>query len=266
MRRCAAILIVTGLLAAPAVTARQRLTFEAISIKPYATTGRYSTAFARDGSFTATLPVERLIAVAFGIRQMNRIVGEPGWARTEWFEIEAKPAFPSSRAETLSMLQSLLEDRFGLVYRRDPNGQATVYALTVARFDKQLGPGLRPAEIECLKNMAPPPAVVDRQLRPGLPVPCLPASGGDVFTGGSVPMSLIASTIQLASGEEVVDRTGLSGNFDYYVKLPRVETLALLDPTGLSIMNAVEEQLGLRLQREDVPRDVFIVERVSRPN
>jgi len=50
----------------------------------------------------------------------ERIVVEPRWARTEYFEIEAKPAMPVSRADTNAMLRTLIEDRFGLVWRKDP--------------------------------------------------------------------------------------------------------------------------------------------------
>ena len=242
----------------------QKLTFDAASVKPHAESGYYRFSFPPGGGFSASLPLEWLIGVAYDIRPFDRIIGEPAWARTQWFDIEAKPAATASRVETLAMLQALLEDRFGLVYRKDPKGQATVYALTMAREDKQLGPGVRPALSECLKNMAPVPPIAERRLRPGAPVPCGTANTGEVFTGGSARMGVIALNIQLALGEEVVDRTGLTGNFDYYVTLPRGNP-ASQDPAAVSIFTAVQEQLGMRLQRETVQRDAFIVERVSLP-
>ena len=243
----------------------QKLTFDAASVKPHTESGYYRVSFPPGGGFSASLPVEWLIGVAYDIRPLDRIIGEPAWARTQWFNVEAKPATTVSRAETLAMLQTLLEDRFGLVYRKDPNGQATVYALTMAREDKQLGPGVRPAQSECLKNMAPVPPIAERRLRPGVPVPCGTSNAGEVFTGGSVPISLLALNIQLALGEEVVNRTGLTGNVDFYVTLPRAGNPATQDPAAVSIFTAIQEQLGMRLQRETVQRDAFIVERLSQP-
>ena len=79
-------------------------------------------------------------------------------------------------------------------------------------------------------------------------------------------MRMLAATIQLAFGEEVIDRTGLTGNFDYFVTLPRnSQNLGVQDPADVSIFTAIQEQLGMKLQREEITRDAFVVERVSQP-
>jgi uncharacterized protein (TIGR03435 family) len=70
--------------------------------------------------------------------------------------------------------------------------------------------------------------------------------------------------IQLALGEEVIDRTGLTGLFDYFATLPDGSTPGQQD-AGVSIFTAVEEQFGMKLQRQEIQRDIFIVEKVSRP-
>ena len=81
-----------------------------------------------------------------------------------------------------------------------------------------------------------------------------------------MPIRMVAAAIQLALGEEVVDRTGLSGNFDYVVTLPRNSgNVGAHDPADVSIFTAVQEQLGMKLQREEITRDAFVVEKVSRP-
>jgi len=131
------------------------------------------------------------------------------------------------------MLRTLIEERFGLVWRKDPSGKAVVYALTMAREDKALGPAIRRAEMECLKSGAPIRPISERRLQAGVPVPCGLSSAGGVSAGGSMPIGMLASTIQLALGEEVVDRTGLSGNFDYFVTLPRSQNLGAQDPADV---------------------------------
>lgn len=266
MKRFAAIVLFASAISAPVLTQsppQARLTFEVASIKPYDKEPLYSFRYAPDGGFRGTLPLEWLIGIAYDITPFERIVGEPGWARTQFFEIEGKPAAAVSRAETLAMLRTLIEERFGLVWRRDPSGTAVVYALTMAREDKQLGPGIRPSGPECLKHSAVFPSIPDRQLRPGAAVPCGSAGTGGVFAGGGMQIRMVASMIQLAFGEEVVDRTGLTGSFDFYMTLPRGQNPDAQD--AVSIFTAVQEQLGMKLQREIVPRDVFIVEAVSRP-
>ena len=164
------------------------------------------------------------------------------------------------------MLRRLIEDRFGLVWRTDPNGKATVYALTLVREDKTLGPAIRRAEMECLKGGAPIRPISERRLQVGVPVPCGSAGAADVSAGGSMPMGMLASTIQLALGEEIIDRTGLTGNFDYFVTLPRnSQNLGAQDPADVSIFTAIQEQLGMKLQSEEITRDAFVIEKVSQP-
>jgi uncharacterized protein (TIGR03435 family) len=59
-------------------------------------------------------------------------------------------------------------------------------------------------------------------------------------------------------------RTGLSGSFDFYITLPRVSQSAA-DVGEPSIFTAIQEQLGMQLQREEIIRDAFVVVRVSQP-
>ena len=81
-----------------------------------------------------------------------------------------------------------------------------------------------------------------------------------------MPIGVLASAIQLALREEVVDRTGLSGLFDYFVTLPPIsQNLGTQDAAGGSIFTAIQEQLGMTLQREEITRDAFVVEKVSEP-
>ena len=97
-------------------------------------------------------------------------------------------------------------------------------------------------------------------------MPCGIAGRDNVTAGGSIPARIIASTIQRFLGEEVVDRTGLEGNFDFYIELPVRNTPdPVQNALDASIFTAVEEQLGMKLERQAVTRDVCIVERVSPP-
>ena len=263
MTRTVAILVVvcSGLAAAQAPP-QQKLASEVASIKPIAQTGSYSYKFTLGGGFTARLPLEWMIGVAYDIRPFERIVGEPSWARTQFFDIEAKAAGPASRNEVLAMLRTLIEDRFGLVWRLDPTGKMNVYTLRMARDDGRLGPGIRRSEASCLNALGAP--VSDRQLRAGMPVPCGSAQANGVHAAGNMRLGMLATMLQLTVDEEVIDRTGLTGTFDFYITLPREGTNPSL-PGDVSIFTAVQEQLGMKLQREEITRDMFLVEKVSQP-
>jgi uncharacterized protein (TIGR03435 family) len=66
----------------------------------------------------------------------------------------------------------------------------------------------------------------------------------------------------------VIDRTGLDGLFDFTMLWnPQIQELAAdaTDQTGVTFLQALREQLGLRLQRETGPVEVIVVDRVERP-
>jgi len=253
-------LTLTG--AAQQPTPQPALRFEVASVKPNEKGGYYSLTNLPGGAFRASLPLEYLIGIAYDIQPFERIVGEPSWARTQWFDIDAKPATAVTNDERKAMLRSLLEERFGLVWRKDPTAKDMVWALVMAREDKRLGPAIRVAQCEKLEGAIRPPS--ERQLRVGQTVPCGSASVDRVFAGGGLPIRLLASTLQLATGEKIIDRTGLEGNFDYYITLPRTSQTAA-DVGEPSIFTAIQEQLGMKLQRVEIIRDAFVVVRVSQP-
>ena len=246
------------------IPAPSRPAFEVASVKPNEKGGYYSYANVPGGAFRASLPLEWLIGIAYDIQPLERIVGEPRWARTQWFDIDAKPAQEITAEERKAMLRTLLEDRFGLVWRKDPTAKDTVWALVMAREDKRLGLGIRAAECEKVAGAIRPPS--ERQLRGGQPVPCGMASADGVYAAGGQPIRSLASTLQLAIGEEIIDRTGLLGNFDFYITLPRGRANATAADAGEpSAFTAIQEQLGMKLQRVEITRDAFVVVRVSPP-
>jgi uncharacterized protein (TIGR03435 family) len=73
----------------------------------------------------------------------------------------------------------------------------------------------------------------------------------------------------------VVDRTGLEGNFEFEVTFtpermpqgppPPGAQLPSIDPNGPSIFTALQEQLGLKLESERAPVEVLVIDHVERP-
>jgi uncharacterized protein (TIGR03435 family) len=215
------------------------------------------------GGFRATLTLHLLMSIAYDITYGEQIVGGPSWVREQSFVIDAKSAGPATREETDAMLRTLLEDRFGLIVRRDPQGKSKAWVLRMAREDQRLGPGIRRSEIECIKVLAPPP-ITERRLRPGQPVPCGTATNLSIVAGGSVPIPTLAFSLQLRLGAEVVERTGLTGNVDFYAQIPYAN-VGQQDTGAVSLFTAVQEELGMKLEREEITRELFVIERVSQP-
>jgi uncharacterized protein (TIGR03435 family) len=91
-----------------------------------------------------------------------------------------------------------------------------------------------------------------------------------------MPLSQLATILSPFVQRVVVDRTGLTGNFDFDLtwtpdQLPQgpppagAPPLPAIDPNGPSIFTAVQEQLGLKLDSSRGPVDVFVIDNVEPP-
>lgn len=72
----------------------------------------------------------------------------------------------------------------------------------------------------------------------------------------------------LRPGRPVIDRTGLTGAFDISLERPPTTPSdgAASDPPGTSLITALREQLGLRLEPGKGPVEFLIVDRIERPS
>lgn len=72
-------------------------------------------------------------------------------------------------------------------------------------------------------------------------------------------MTRLGQRLSSAAQRPVVDRTGLAGEFDFILEY---DENGVLRPT---LVTAIREQLGLRLQPSRAPVDVLVVEQAQRP-
>lgn len=209
--------------------------------------------FSPDGGIRAqNLPVGSLITTAYGL-QPFQLAGAPGWTRDARFDVNAKPAALATRQETLAMLQGLLVERFRLTSHRESR-RFDGFAL-VRASDARLGPGLRASTVDCEAAFATTPRCKEGRL---------------VFAGTANTMTAVGSPIerivQLAIGymkAPVVDETRLAGRFDFDLRWTEE-----LTPSGdvPALPTALLEQLGLKLERRPVMSEVFVVDRIERPD
>jgi uncharacterized protein (TIGR03435 family) len=295
----AALLIATPLAQVPA-PASPGPAFEVTSVKPNkaAPGGPFMMQNQPGGRLTATnVPVRLLIQSAYRPLQSFQIIGGPAWLTTDRFDIVAKASgdlatamfsapSPESNDPTPMQLavRALLADRFKLVVHRETRELPT-YTLVLARSDRQLGPGIHPATVDCAAvaaargraGAAPPPGPPPVGERPL----CGMMSGFGVLSAGATTLTQLAAVLSGPVGRTVLDQTGLTGAFDVDLKwtpdqLPQRAPGApgdqpitvngtAIDPNGPSIFTALQEQLGLKLESTKGPMDVLVIDSAEHP-
>jgi len=258
------------------------LTYEAASVKPNKS-GVQGSSIRRfpGGRLQATnMPLRALITFAYQL-QPFQLVEDPGWIRNDTFDIVAKmegdppPVMPGSGPDPhMVAMRTLLAERFNLAVHRETR-QMDIYELVLARPDGKLGPALKPTTQDCAAMMAaarggPPPGPAPG---PNSPVVCGMRGLPGRLVAGAMPMALLASNLSGQVQRIVIDRTGLSGGWDFEITFaperplnppPGVEFPAA-DPNAPSLFTAMQEQLGLKLQSTKGPVEVLVVERVEQP-
>ena len=134
-----------------------------------------------------------------------------------------------------------------------------VYSLVLARNDGRLGPALRKSEFDCSPGRRPAGSVTTPD---GLPV-CRPMWSTGQYVGAGVPFTTVVNMLSGVLDAPVTNRTALSGAFD--LKLEWASDFGSNNNNLPSFVTAVQEQLGLRLQRERGPVEVVVIESVQQP-
>jgi uncharacterized protein (TIGR03435 family) len=181
---------------------------------------------------------------------------------------------PQDREQGALMLRRLLMERFNLRARMETR-EIPVYALTVAR-EGRLGPQLRPSNDNCLAW-----SQARRAAAPGDEMPEPRDANGRSWCTSNFDYSRpyvtkrwyagdLASLVgQIQGGitdRLVVDRTGLSGNFEWELASAlRLEDGRLFDAEAPAMEIAITEQLGLRLEPRTAPYEVLVIESVEMP-
>jgi bla regulator protein blaR1 len=262
--------------------------FEVVSIKRFDTSSGTPRASMTPGRFDiAGASLSLLVGQAL-VTPVDRIFGLPDWANTELYTVTAKaPDDPPPAALALNvMLANLLKDRANLATHRETR-QLPVYDLVFARTDKRLGPGLKPASPECQAALTARLEAVQR----GGPVPpplvgvndacnSMRINPGGMVGFNGVPMSRIAQLLTRSVGRPVIDKTGLTGYFDFTLQWtpqpgsempirpagePPAPPPPAADPDGPNLFTAVQEQLGLKLESTRGPVEVIVIDRLEKP-
>jgi len=239
------------------------------------------------GRFLAGSSLKQFIAHAYEVNDYQ-IDGGPQWVTSDYFEITANAGADATPADIRSMLRALLAERFALRLHRDTR-EAQTHVLTLARPDGRLGPRLTRTTPECLKEIeerknggaVPPRAPLN--LRDGFPT--APTCGQTMMMGRSSGASAwLFSGVELASlvsrlSEElsapVLDQTALTGPFDVALeylserqllgRAPGLDPNNNADTPPPTLGPALQQQLGLRLEKKLAPMPVIVIDAAERP-
>ena len=239
---CAYVLAAAAAIPAPAQE------FEVVSVKPNPSGSRSSQTNSDQGRLTASnASLRSLIVMAYGVKDYQ--VEGPDWLRWDRFDLAAKfpEALPRDRerysAGLHAMLQKMLLERFELAVHRESRMFA-VYGLTVGKS------GIRFQEV--------PDGDSHNQ-----------NSDNNHYTGECVSMDSFAAFLARRMDLPVLDMTGLKGFYNLkldWVAEPKPadhkeEVAAAPDPPqGMVLAVALQEQLGLKLERRKAPIEVLVVD------
>ena len=194
------------------------------------------------------------------------IIGAPAWVDTDRFDIvgKAPPNLPArecffsnfclpDKALAL-MLQGLLEKEFKMVDHQEQKPM-DAYALVLGKGGSKLQKAAGSGERNCRRIVGGS----DDPAAKGL------SSIEAGFVCANITMPEFAALLpDMAGGyihTEVVDLTGLPGAYDFRLAWT---SAALIDQGGLTVFEAVEKQLGLKLDSRKLPLPVTVIDHIEK--
>jgi uncharacterized protein (TIGR03435 family) len=226
--------------------------------------------FTPDGIRITNVPLLVIVREGFDLED-DRIFGGPAWAKTSFFDIEAKvvpedaPKLKNLTPEQrFQMVIALLQDRCGLKFHHETRDMP-VYDLVVAKGGSKLTPS------------KPDPPAGDSGEKRGNHMLMMHGRGHIESTGTDIHGLTRILSVQFH--RTVIDKTGLAGNFDYKLDwtpddaapaMAKASDASLSDnasteTAGPSLFTALEEQLGLKLESSKGPVDVVVIDQLEQP-
>ena len=232
-----------------------RPSFEVASVKPSVPRTAHFSLLELGGRFTTTnTTLKMLIGFAYDVRDYQ-IAGGPNWLDSAKYNVEAKPDVPRpaehNAARMRLMAQSLLAERFKLAIHRETK-ELPVYDLVVAKGGPKLKKAANTAEASGRR-------------------------GRGLLTGVAADMPLLVNQLSQQLGRSVIDKTGLTGKYDFKLEwTPDPGELRFPaggpdappppDLSGPSIFTAVQEQLGLKLESVKGPVEILVIDHAEKPD
>lgn len=238
--------------------------FEVAAIRPNSPTDlRIGFWFTPTGISVTGAPLQMIVGEAFHVGG-DHIFGLPAWVKSARYDIQAKVSeseLPRWRRLTIDQqcpaLLSLLVDRFNLRFHHETR-RIPVYVITVAKGGSKLKESSASREF-------------------------LMWSGTDQLVGRrSTIDDLILELRPLVGDRTIVNKTGLAGVYDFTMQLTRDDTSQTAsspeanlpgasstqdpDAGNTALFAALREQLGLKLELQNLPSDVIVIDHIEGPS
>lgn len=236
-----------------AATPSRPLQWDVISVKATppdsCTGGRGGVGYLPDGLTAGCVPLLFLVENAYRLMDGSRIIGLPEWARdSQLYSIEARVSGEDvaaysklSRDDKFRMLQPVLAERFHMKAHMEPR-EMPAYALVIARG----GPKLKePAPDEPSSSQFGAPT-------------------GQVRWANS-SLTNLTWLLSREVGRPVVDKTGLTGKYDFTLEYAPAARAGAEDAARPSVFTALEEQLGLKLLPAKEPVEMLVIDSIQQP-
>ena len=245
------------------------------------------------GRFTATnTPLRMLIMAAYELQQDGQLAGGPPELLAAKYDITARVADTATIAmkELPQLLRTLLADRFKLKTHTETR-ELPVYDLVLARSDGRLGPDMTPSKSECANKSDEIATQQSAALTKGdfasvtgKPGPCavtVDTTGGPLnlmMRGDGQDMKQIVEQLSALTGRAVRDKTGLTGRYDFAMRMDLQMVLGMAQRMGAnipaaaanipqsdgsSLTTALNEQLGLKLESTRDGVTVVVIDSVE---
>jgi uncharacterized protein (TIGR03435 family) len=216
--------------------------FDVTSVKLNKSGSQSSGMHTGNGNLIANnISVRELIWTAYRLQDFQ-LVSVPGWVESDRFDVAARSEGRSTPDQFREKLQRLLADRFKLTAHRETR-QSGVYNLVLAKRDRKIGDGIRRSVCE--------PGKCDGTNTNNL-----------VLRGDGITLDRFAEWLSQRVSRVVHNKTNLDGAYD--IDLAWSNDPAV-DPSHPSLLTALQEQLGLKLESTKGPVDVLVIDHVEQP-
>jgi uncharacterized protein (TIGR03435 family) len=279
-------------------------TFDVVSVKPSPApdpanplSGVPMAAPQPGGRFmAANMPLWGLISTAWGFSDFRIVGGNKELMNAKYHISAVAPAGVTlGEMELQQLLKNLLVQRFKLKSHIESR-EMPQYDLVLARGEGKLGPELKPSKSDCANNTEAAAKQAEAVAKgdvaalipqPGAFPPCTISpniAGGPLniaLHGDGQEIKVLVALLSQFTGREVRDKTGLTGRYDFDLKVDIQTLMALVQKMGMNVpaaglanlpqadgaavMTALNEQLGLKLESTRGPVDVLVVDSVEAP-
>ena len=238
MIRCA---VALSLFASLVLAADAPSAFEVASVRP-SQDGREAIDVSAGSITMRNVRLTGAIRWAYNVLDVQ--VTGPDWLNTTRFDIIAKAGAPAKEPEMKQMMQTLLADRFKLELHRQTK-EVNAMILTVAKGGHKM-------------------KEVGQESSPSF------STGKLNLTGKGASIEQLISFLSRELRLPIVDQTGLTGRYDYFLDINAYVTEEMRNQGGPPleapsiIASALQAQLGLKVEAKKMPLEVLVVDKMDK--